>query len=127
MGLARVYVECLTTGYGFIIRVQSLCQLIVKQSVTTLTFAMFRTSISLYTKAILMKPSIDEVLQKLMELHRHNHTTNSWIYIEHLAEEMHTHYDNIVPSLLMLEREDYIHFSSKQRLAVALQRKGMAA
>jgi len=69
-----------------------------------------------------MKPSMDEVLQKLIELNRQSRPTNNWIYIEHLAEELDSHYDNILPSLLMLAREDYIHFNSKKKIAVSLQK-----
>ncbi len=78
-------------------------------------------------KTILMKPSIDEVLQKLIELNRHKKATNNWVYIEHLAEELDTHYDNIIPSLLMLERDEYLHFSGKKKIAVALLRQAKAA
>lgn len=74
-----------------------------------------------------MKPSIDEVLQKLIELNCHRKTTNKWIYVEQLAEELYTHYDNIIPSLLMLERDELIHFSSNKHVAVTVVRKAMAA
>ncbi|HEY9176354.1 MAG TPA: hypothetical protein VIN07_01625 [Flavipsychrobacter sp.] len=74
-----------------------------------------------------MKPSIDEVLQKLAEMNRHKKYTHNWIYIEHLAEALDTHYDNILPSLLMLEREDLLQFNSRKRVAVTLLRRVMAA
>lgn len=74
-----------------------------------------------------MKPSIDEVLQKLTEMNRNKKAFNSWIYIEHLAEALDTHYDNIIPCLLMLEREEYLHFNGRKRIAVALHRQVVAA
>lgn len=74
-----------------------------------------------------MKPSMDEVLQKLIELNRHSRPTNNWIYIEHLAEELDSHYDNILPSLLMLARDEYIHFNSKKKIAVSLQKAQLIA
>lgn len=74
-----------------------------------------------------MKPTIEEVLQKLLELNRHKKSTNNWIYIEQLAEELDTHYDNIIPSLLMLERDEYLHFNSKKKVAVSLQKWQLAA
>lgn len=69
-----------------------------------------------------MKPSMDEVLQKLIEMNRHSRPANNWIYIEHLAEELDSHYDNILPSLLILARDEYIHFNSKNKIAVSLQK-----
>ena len=73
-----------------------------------------------------MKPSIDEVLQKLVELNRYS-KPNNWIYIEHLAEELDTHYDNIIPSLLMLAREEVLHFNSNKKVAVSLQKRQQLA
>jgi hypothetical protein len=73
-----------------------------------------------------MKPSIDEVLQKLMEMNRYS-KSNNWIYIEHLAEELDTHYDNIIPSLLMLAREDVLFFNSNKKVAVLMQKRQQIA
>lgn len=70
-----------------------------------------------------MKPTIEEVMQKLLELNRYKKSTNNWIYIEQLAEELDTHYDNIIPSLLMLAREEVLHFNSSKKVAVSLLKR----
>lgn len=74
-----------------------------------------------------MKPSIDEVLQKLAEMNRNKKAFHNWVYIEHLAEALDTHYDNILPSLLMLAREEVLHFNSKKKVAVSLQKRQQLA
>lgn len=73
-----------------------------------------------------MKPTIDEVLQALVHLSRQK-DSNQWVYVEDLAEQLYTHYDNILPSLLMLARDGSINFSSRKKVAVTLLNRSMAA
>ena len=74
-----------------------------------------------------MKPSIDEVLQKLVAMSASGKKGRNWILIEQLAEELNAHCDNIIPSLLQLEREECLVFSPKKKIAVNLLNPKMAA
>lgn len=74
-----------------------------------------------------MRPSIEEVLQKLIEMNLLRTRSKKWVLISRIADELHTHNDDVMPSLLQLEREECIRFSGKNREAVTLLKKEMAA
>lgn len=74
-----------------------------------------------------MRPSIEEVLQKLIDMNLVNTRRKNWVLISRIAEELDSHNDNIMPCLLQLEREDCIRFNGKNKSAVALLKKEMAA
>ncbi len=76
-----------------------------------------------------MKPSLEEVLEKLAMLNnvRKKRVKHYWIPLSTLTEELDTHLDNLMPCLLLLKNEDYIEFNSgKLRLAVNVLKKEMA-
>ena len=66
-----------------------------------------------------MKPSIEEILEKLAALKATGKSKRHWILLSELAEQLDTHIDNIMPGLLLLQREQCLQFNSgAQRLAV---------
>lgn len=74
-----------------------------------------------------MRPSIEEVLQKLLSLNSVKTSAKKWLLISHIAEELEAHAEDIMPSLLQLAREDCLKFNGKTRKAVVLLKKGIAA
>ena len=76
-----------------------------------------------------MKPSLEEVLEKLALLNRNRkkRAKHSWIPLSTLTDELDTHMDNVMPCLLLLKNEDCIEFNpGKLRLAVNVLKKEMA-
>lgn len=74
-----------------------------------------------------MRPSIDEVLQKLISLNSVKKSRKNWLLVSHIADELHAHCEDVMPSLLQLERVACLKFNGKTRKAVVLLKNEMAA
>lgn len=75
-----------------------------------------------------MKPSIEEILEKIAALNADEKSKNHWILITAIAEGLETHIDNVIPGLLLLQREERLQFNSgKHRLAVNVLKEELVA
>lgn len=74
-----------------------------------------------------MKPSIEEVLQKIIDMNIKAMHNGVMIPVTTLIEELDTCSENIMPCLLQLAREKQIMFSDYKRNDVVLLPPGTAA
>lgn len=75
-----------------------------------------------------MKPSIEEILETLAVLNMHKKSKSHWILITSLAEELNTHIDNVLPGLLLLQREECLQFNTgTHKLAVNVLKDNLVA
>lgn len=73
-----------------------------------------------------MKPSIEQVLQKLIELSLLSNAPKNWIPASLIAEELNEHQDNVAPILIQLAREECIKFSRQNNGMVLLLKNEMS-
>lgn len=74
-----------------------------------------------------MKPSLDEVLEKIVVLAAIYNKGKKLIYIDHLVDELETHKENLMPSLYLLRNDGIISFSSDELKAFRIEEKEKAA
>lgn len=75
-----------------------------------------------------MRPSFEEVLQKILDFYTlRNSGKVKIIQIDALAEELNTCYEDVMPSLLLLSRENMIKFADANRQSLVVIPKNIAA
>ena len=74
-----------------------------------------------------MKPSYQEVFHKILQLYAVNAGKIRAIQLTDLAEQLDTCRDDIMPSLLLLVREQVIKFESVDRSRIVLVNRKHAA
>ena len=75
-----------------------------------------------------MKPSLEEVLEKILQLYSMQGVgLNKMIRIKTITQELDTCYDNVLPSLLQLSRENRIRFTDGKRQTINVVAKNIAA
>lgn len=75
-----------------------------------------------------MKPSLEEVLEKILQLYSMQGAgRNKMIRIKTITQELDTCYDNVLPSLLQLSRENRIRFTDGKRQTINVVAKNIAA
>lgn len=67
-----------------------------------------------------MKPSLEEVMLKILELTTKKGKKETFINIRNITEELNTHKEDLMPSLLQLVRDQVIRFDSAKRNAIRL-------
>lgn len=67
-----------------------------------------------------MKPSLEEVTLKILELAAQLGRRKHFIKVAQIIEALDEHPDNLMPSLLQLERDAVISFDSNKRIALRL-------
>lgn len=75
-----------------------------------------------------MKPSLEEVLEKILQLyHMQGAGRKKLIRIKTITQELDTCYDNVLPSLLQLSRENRIKFADANRQTINVVGRNIAA
>lgn len=74
-----------------------------------------------------MKPTIEEVLQVLIKLSEKSMNRNKWVYTFDIINNLQEHHDNVLPILLLLEKDECLKFNNKDRQALVLLKKEVAA
>lgn len=75
-----------------------------------------------------MRPSFEEVLQKILDFYTHKNSGKvKVILIDALTQELNTCYEDVMPSLLLLSRENIIKFADTNRQSLVVVPKNIAA
>lgn len=101
-----------------------MCQIIVNQ----LIVKDIQVPLSYKPKFISMKPSFEEVLQKILDFYTlRNSGKVKIIQVNALTEELNTCYEDLLPSLLLLSREQMIKFTDINKQSLVVIPKNIAA